>query len=378
MGRKSIKRSIFRTNTGMVITVLMLFLCINTFVLKMHIPERGDHESSVMEAENEERHKKWEYDSDAFILLFLLDGVICIGVLLGVSLIFTNRMTKRILEPLEKLNDGSERVRSGNLTEDIAYSGESEFENVCHTFNEMQHAMLAEREQIEKYEKARTDMIAGISHDLRTPLTAIRGTVKGLMDGVAATPEMQQKFLETAYRRSGEMEVLLNQLFFFSAMQTGKLPIELTEISLNRYMEKYIYEKQTDANLSNVNFSCHLPEKDLSILIDPEQLKRILDNLLENSLKYAGNPDLHISVTVYKERRRAALQFSDNGSGVSPTVLEHMFDEFYRGDDSRNRQKGNGLGLYVVKYLTEAMNGSIQAENRDGLTVTLSFPLKGA
>ena len=155
------------------------------------------------------------------------------------------------------------------------------------------------------------------------------------------------------------------------------LPIELTEISLNPYMEKYIYEKQTDANLSDVNFSCHLPEKDMIILIDPEQLKRILDNLLENSLKYAENPDLHISLTVYKERRRAVIQFWDNGMGVSQTVLEHMFDEFYRGDDSRNQQKGNGLGLYVVKYLTEAMNGSVWAENRNGLLIMLSFPLKG-
>ena len=286
-------------------------------------------------------------------------------------------MTKRILIPLEKLNDGSERIRSGNLTEDIEYSGEVEFENVCHTFNEMQHDILIEREQLQKYEKARTDMIAGISHDLRTPLTAVRGTVKGMMDGVAATPEMQQKFLETAYRRTEEMEVLLKQLFFFSAMETGKLPLQLADFSLNHYVKKYICEKQADIGLSDIHFSVYPSEKDLTISADPEQLQRILDNLLENSLKYAGIPDLHISIKVYREKRRAMLQFSDNGEGVSQAVMEHMFEEFYRGDASRNQQKGNGLGLYIIKYLMEAMNGSVWAENRNGLLITLSFPLKG-
>ena len=94
--------------------------------------------------------------------------------------------------------------------------GDAEFEDVCITFNHMQEHILREQEKNRKYEKARTDMIAGISHDLRTPLTAIRGTIKGLMDGIAATPEMQEKFLQAAYRRTGDMDGLLNQLFYVS------------------------------------------------------------------------------------------------------------------------------------------------------------------
>lgn len=379
MGKKSVRNRIFKSNTLMVVTVLALFLCINTFVLKAHTPGRERYENTITgdKAAGMEGQKKWEYDSDAFLLYFILDGILCIGVLLGVSFIFTDRMAKRILTPLEKLGDGAERIRSGNLAEDIEYSGESEFENVCRAFNEMQHDILAEREQLKKYEKARTDMIAGISHDLRTPLTAIRGTVKGLMDGVAGTPDMQQKFLETAYLRTGEMETLLQQLFFFSTMETGKLPIRFSDIFLNRYLEQYITEKQADMKLSETVFSFEPPEKDMTISADPEQLRRILDNLLENSLKYAEVPALRIGIRAYREKRWAMIQFSDNGAGIPPSVMEHIFEEFYRGDDSRNRKKGNGLGLYIVKYLMEAMNGSVWAENRDGLAVTLSFPLKG-
>lgn len=91
----------------------------------------------------------------------------------------------------------------------------------------MQKHILMEKEKNYKYEKARTDMIAGISHDLRTPLTAVRGTIKGLMDGVASTPERQNRFLKTAYRRTGDMDVLLNQLFYLSKLETGNMPLNL-------------------------------------------------------------------------------------------------------------------------------------------------------
>ena len=110
----------------------------------------------------------------AFLLLFLLDGILCIAVLFLVSQIFTRRLAEHIMEPLTALADGAERIRNHDLTQDIAYWGDTEFENVCHSFNEMQKAILAGQEKNRKYEKARTDMIAGISHDMRTPLTGFR------------------------------------------------------------------------------------------------------------------------------------------------------------------------------------------------------------
>ena len=114
------------------------------------------------------------------------------------------------MEPLDALSAGAKRIKNNDLGQNIIYVGEQEFEEVCETFNEMQQHILQEQEKNRKYEKARTDMIAGISHDLRTPLTAIRGTIKGLMDGVAATPELQNKFLQATYRRSGDMDVPMN------------------------------------------------------------------------------------------------------------------------------------------------------------------------
>ena len=377
MKKRTVKRQIFLSNTLMVISILAIFLFLNTAVVRSLTKIGKYYTDSFIEETDNFRNNESDgrYDDDDFLLWFVVDGIVSIAVLLGVSMIFTNRMTKRVLVPLNQLNDASERIRHGNLSEDIVYSGEQEFEDVCNTFNEMQHDILAEQERNRKYEKARTDMIAGISHDLRTPLTAIRGTVKGLRDGVASSPEMQEKFLDTAYRRTEEMDVLLSQLFFFSSMETGKLPITPMPVLLNSYTVQYVSDKQHDPKYADVAFTVEQTDAQLTISADPEQLQRILDNLLENSLKYANANPLCITLAVCAENGYAQLWFSDNGIGVPDSTLEHIFEEFYRGDDSRNRENGNGLGLYIVKYLTEAMRGTVSAESVNGLSVILSFPI---
>ena len=133
-----------------------------------------------------------------FFLIFGMDGILCIAILVIISQFFTKKLTDHIMAPLDALAAGVKRIRDNELAQNIEYTGEIEFENVCSAFNDMQEAILTEQEKNRKYEKARTDRIAGISHDLRTPLTAIRGTIKGLMDGVVSRPEQQKKFLEAA------------------------------------------------------------------------------------------------------------------------------------------------------------------------------------
>ena len=378
MKKRSIKRQIFLSNTLMVVSILAIFLFVNTVVVRSLTLVGEHYTDTFIEEADDFRHdgRQGRYDDDDFLLWFVVDGVVSIAVLLGVSTIFTNRMTRQILVPLNKLSDASERIRHGNLSEDIVYSGIQEFEDVCCAFNEMQHDILVEQERNRKYEKARTDMIAGISHDLRTPLTAIRGTVKGLRDGVASSPDMREKFLETAYRRTEEMDVLLSQLFFFSSMETGKLPIIPMPVLLNSYAVQYVSDKRCDPKYADVEFAVEQMDAQLTVSADPEQLRRILDNLLENSMKYANANPLRITLAVCMKDDHAQLRFSDNGIGVPNSTLEHIFEEFYRGDDSRNRENGNGLGLYIVKYLTEAMKGTVSAESANGLSVILSFPIE--
>lgn len=380
MERGTVKKRIFLSNAMMVLVTLLIFLLINLFAVKIYsetIEEKFRISMSelVNEEGMEELWEEWTFRRNEFILILGADGILCIAALVLISQIFTKNLTDHIMEPLNALADGAKRIRDNDLTQDIEYVGEIEFENVCASFNEMQASILTEQEKNRRYEKARTDMIAGISHDLRTPLTAIRGTIKGLIDGVASKPEQQKKFLETAYRRTGDMDLLLNQLFYLSKMETGNMPISLHEIEISIFLQNYAKAKQEYMESEKEQIKVDTRGITAKVSVDPEQFQRILDNLLENSRKYGGKIPLMIEISLRKTPKGVSVCFKDNGAGVPEEKLPHIFEEFYRGDESRNRKEGNGLGLYIVKYLMEAMGGSARAENADGLAVYLELAI---
>lgn len=378
MGKRTVKRRIFLSNTLMVLGVLVLFLMINSAVLVIYFEsieqELGNTVEYVTnEEELEDMLGEFTFRRKEFILLFIFDGALCIAVLLAISQLFTKKLVNRIMEPLEALSDAAERIRNQDLSQDIVYFGDVEFENVCRSFNEMRGAILSGQEKNQKYEKARIDMIAGVSHDLRTPLTAIRGTIKALLDGVASTPERQQKFLETAYKRTGDMDGLLNQLFYLSKLETGNMPLYLRSIELADFIENYVKGKRELLENEPVELTADTKGLAGSVSVDPEQLQRIFDNLLENSRKYGEVIPLKIKIALERTKKGYSICFSDNGVGVAKEKLPFLFEEFYRADESRNKKEGNGLGLYIVKYLIEAMGGSVYAENADGLAVWMEI-----
>lgn len=309
-----------------------------------------------------------------FIAAFILIGAAAIVVLLTLSSFFTRRMARKIMEPLDALVRGAGRIKEGNLTEDIVYKGDEEFENVCDTFNSMQKTMSGDRAQQLKNEKARRDMITGISHDLRTPLTSIQGYIKGILDGVADTEEKKSAYLQTAYEATGEMNVLLQKLFEFSRMESGQMPFHMVRGDLAEFAASYTAQREgvTDKEKVEISFV-----KDAEVLpeiqMDIEQIRRIFDNLLENSVKYAGIIPVKIRIHIYELESSVVMEWSDNGKGVPQEKLENIFERFYRCDESRT-EKGSGVGLYVVKYIVEQHGGEITAQNREGLMVKMSFP----
>lgn len=378
MEKRTVKRRIFLSNALMVVVTLLIFLVINLFVIRFYaefIEEKfRTSVEGIADGDGlDELLEDWTVHRNEFILTFGADGILCIVVLLIISQLFTKNLTDHIMAPLDALVKGAERIKKNDLSQDIVYTGEMEFENVCAAFNDMQASVLAEQEKNRKYEKARTDMIAGISHDLRTPLTAMKGTIKGLLDGVASTPEQQKKFLQAAYRRTGDMDMLLKQLLYLSRMETGNMPISMQTIEIGAFLKNYVKGKQEMTEDVQEEITADTKEITAKVSVDPEQFQRILDNLVENSRKYGETTPLKMKIVLEKTPKGLSVCFRDNGVGVPEEKLPHIFDEFYRGDESRNKKEGNGLGLYIVKYLMEAMGGSVRAENADGLAVYLEL-----
>lgn len=382
--KQSVEKQIFQTNTRMVLLILLFFAFINLTILYIYwnlIEEKiNAHTLSLTSRAYYETSREVEQflqelllTGEHLFLFFLLDAVLCIAILLLISIFFTKKLTRHIMQPLSALKAGTLRMKAGNLSEPVLYEGSIEFEEICFAFNEMQTHILNEQEKNRRYEKARIDMIAGISHDLRTPLTAMQGTIKGLLDHVVSSKEEQTLFLETAYRRSKEMNDLLQKLFYFSKLETGNMPVSLQCINLSEFLLQYIQAAQIQPDAS---YQFHTSiENGLYARLDPLHLGRIFDNLLENSKKYADKKPLVISLSLSRKEESLICCFHDNGPGVPDEKLPHIFEEFYRADASRGQKKGSGLGLYVVKTLTEAMHGTILAQNKDGFQIILTFPL---
>lgn len=331
-------------------------------ILAVHFPEENWLISSLEES----------FRTLLAVLLFISAGAI--AVLLILSSFFTGRMNRMVMEPLEELVKGAERIRNGNLKEKISYRGEKEFEDVCRTFNSMQDTILEDKRRQEQNEKARTDMVVGISHDLRTPLTSIQGYMKGILDGVADTEEKKRKYLKTAYEASKDMNVLLQKLFDFSRLESGNMPFHMVHVELLEYMNAYVARQEVALSPAQVRFHVgwegeYLPD----ILLDPEQFQSVLDNLLENSRKYSEAEPVTVWLNAGVKGSWVYLEWKDNGPGVPEEKLGFIFDRFYRCDEARS-QKGSGVGLYVVKYIMERHGGEIQAENDKGLKLTLLFP----
>ena len=240
----------------------------------------------------------------------------------------------------------------------------------------MQQHLLQEREKNARYEQARTDLVAGISHDLRTPLTSVKGYLKGMRDGVANTPEKQARYLEIAYRKAGEMERLLQRLFYFSKLETGSLPMLLAQADLGEFVGRFAHEAGEELAQTGGQVRLTCAPGPHSVRIDSEQMLRVLANLKENALRYSGADPLVLTLKVWRQRDREYLRFADNGRGVSEDQLSHLFEQFWRGDQARSSRsgEGSGLGLYIVRYIVEAHGGSVEARSEQGLVIEISLP----
>lgn len=376
MKRQTVKTRIFIANAWMIFVTIALVGLINIGVIKLYwesIEQEWQLSMQTMAATADMGHllKQWTVHQQSFYVLLLADILVCAGVWIVVSLFFTGKLASQIMNPLHALEQGAQRIRDNDLTQDIIYHGEEEFEDICHAFNQMQAHILAEREKNKTYETSRTEMIAGISHDLRTPLTAIRGSIKGILDGVIKG-EQQNKFLQMAYRRTEEMNALLTQLFELSKLETGNMPLHLQKTNLFDWASKYIEEKREQGE--SVEWIEELAQDTGSVRIDREQMHRIFDNLLENSRKYAEVQPIQISISGKETEQEVLLRFADNGQGVPEEKLASIFEEFYRTDASRKKKEGNGLGLYIVKNLIESMGGQVWAKNEAGLAIYIQLP----
>lgn len=309
----------------------------------------------------------------SYIVIVFIISLVVVTLTNGV---LSTKIYKKLIVPLELLSYGAEQIKNGNLDFEMNYESDDEFGQVCSDFNEMRLRLKDSIDMQLKYEEDRKQLVVGISHDLRTPLTAIKGYVEGLRDGVANTPKKQKKYLDTIYNKACDMDVLVDSFFLFSKLDTGRFPFKFNIVNIKEYIKNFydsakkeFYEKDAEVFFES---NC----KDLTMVkLDSQEMNRVLLNILNNSVKYRGDNKVKITINLFEKETSVTLEISDNGTGVPDEDISKLFLCFYRGDISRTKpNEGSGLGLAIAKHIVEAHGGKIEAYNKEGLTIKITIP----
>lgn len=311
----------------------------------------------------------------AFVLSILLVAFAVFASIWVTNRFLTKFVFKKIETPLAILSGGVHEIRDGNLNYRIEYKENDEFAPVCSDFNEMALRLKQSVELTQKQEKSRRELIAGISHDIRSPLTSIQAYVEGLLDGVANTPQKQQRYLEIIREKTENLAHMVSQLFLFSQMELGEYPDNPRLLRLDKLIREVVSSNADDYQKKGL--TVHMELSPAGIYADPLQVRRIITNILENSLKYKSKEKGTAWIRLEPAGQGFVLTFLDDGPGVPEESLPHLFDVFYRSDPARqNPDKGSGLGLAIVAHAVHRMGGTVQAfrGNPQGLGIRINLP----
>lgn len=285
---------------------------------------------------------------------------------------------RSILMPINLLHAATDAMKEGNLSFSIKGDPEDEIGQLCVDFEEMRIRLKELIEVRLKYEEDMKELISNISHDLKTPITAIKGYAEGIMDGVADTKEKQDKYLKTIYTKAVDISVLVDELSFYSKIDCNTIPYTFKNINLNDYFNDCIDEIALDLEVKNIKiFYNNETDKSLKVSADGEQLKKVINNIIGNSVKYINQQNGEIKIEIKDLGDFVEISIADNGEGIEAGDLPYIFERFYRADASRNSQKGgSGLGLAISKKIIEEHMGTIYASSVKGNGLTIFFTLK--
>ncbi len=284
---------------------------------------------------------------------------------------------RSITAPLENLKAATQNIRNGNMDFELTKKTNSEIDALCDDFEAMRQELKHSQEEKLHYDKENRELISNISHDLKTPITAIKGYCEGIIDGVADTPEKIEKYIKTIYAKSVEMDRLINELTFYSKVDTNKLPYHFRKLNVTQFFNDCVDELGFDLEAHNVELSYrnHIAGSSM-IMGDAEQLHRVISNIISNSVKYMDKPKGFIDIVLREDETFISVEIIDNGRGISSEALPHVFDRFYRADTSRYTKQGSGIGLSIVKKIIEDHGGQADATSIEGEGTTIYFTLK--
>lgn len=310
------------------------------------------------------------------LLIDMLVAIVCI--LIFTSLMLTRWIHRSMVTPVTELNTAMQKIAEGNLDYRIPGDSSGEIEQLFKNYEDMRLRLKESAEEKIQAERQNRELISNISHDLKTPITAIKGYVEGIMDGVADTPEKMDKYIRTIYNKANDMDRLINELTIYSKIDANRIPYNFHRLNVGEYFGDCVEEVGLDLESKNIklNYS-NLVSSDTRIIADPEQMKRVINNIIGNSVKYIDKPQGIIDIRILDEVDSVRVEIEDNGKGIAAKDLGNIFERFFRTDSSRNSSKGgSGIGLSIVKKIIEDHGGYIWATSKEGEGTCIHFVIR--
>ena len=285
---------------------------------------------------------------------------------------------KRILVPLDKMRIATKKIADGNFDYEL---DEKDFVEIPFLYNDFEKMRIKLKENEEEKvlsENAARELVSNISHDLKTPLTAIRGYVEGILDGVASSPQKVRDYLTTIYNKTNYMTKLIDELLYYSRVSGNEFSYNFEKTNVKEFFDDYVKDLYLELDTIKINFSYSANvDADTMIDIDREQIKRALNNIVANAVKYMDKEEPEIHFRVKETMDAINIRISDNGRGIDEKDLPHIFERFYRSDASRNTKLGgSGIGLSIVKKVIENHEGSVVAMSKSGVGTDIDIVLK--
>ena len=306
--------------------------------------------------------------------LFFTAFVILIFTALSVGL----WIYRSIAAPLVKLKKATQNIKEGNLDFVLEVEGNDEFSELCRDFEEMRIRLKESTEEKILLDKENKELISNISHDLKTPITAVKGYVEGIMDGVADTPEKMDRYVRTIYNKTNEMDHLINELTFYSKIDTNRIPYTFSKLNVEDYFSDCAEEIGLELETRGIELVyANYVESGTLVIADGEQIRRVIHNIISNAIKYMDKKKGIIQLRVKDVGDFVQVEIEDNGKGIGAKDLAYIFDRFYRTEVSRNSSKGgSGIGLSIVKKILEDHGGKVWATSRLGIGTIMYFVLR--
>ena len=359
---------------GLSLLIALVLVVVILALFAARVPEGEDFVRSVF-------NLFWgELQGPRRMLPYLIGGIIllCLCVA-GMCMAVTSRMAGKLSGTLKTLCRAADNLREGELDFEILSCQERELDELCQSLESVRQRLKAAANAEAAAQEERGLLMANLSHDLRTPITAIKGYVEGIRDGVANTPEKRDHYLDTIYSKSLVLEKLVRNMSDFSEYELGRMQYHFEYVEMTAFLADLGEEYRQDAEGLGLTFTSRLPQGRYLVTADRSKLKRVLDNLVSNAIKYTRDGG-RVKMTAGAKDGLVWCTVRDNGIGIPQQDVGRVFDRFYRVDKARSRESGGtGLGLSIASEIVSRHGGTLEIESKEGrgTAITVRLPVEG-